>query len=146
MVGRAMSVPPSIPPGQCRWSSYAGGYGVGCNFDQVERTALQAVVPFMVGIDVLLLIAGLSLCALGARAVAWLPPAKSTRFARNSTAVRLGGAAICVMAMGQLVSTAEFNQSLTGGHPARFGTAIVMGAALLVWLVVLMLIRARRTT
>lgn len=109
---------------------------MGCNFDQAERALLQAFVPFMVGIDVFFLLLGLCLCAFGAGALTWLPASRSTRLARHSIAVRLGGVAVCIMALGQFAMTAELNQSLAGGHPAPLGMALSIGG-LLALLVVL---------
>lgn len=135
-----MAQPPPVPPGQCRWGSGGGGHFVACNFDQAEKTLLQASLPYLFGLDLLFLLLGLVLCAVGARALAWLPTKMSGPVARRGTMIRLGGVAICIMAVGQLVSTAELNESIGGGHPAPIGMAIVMVGLLMVLVV---LVRAK---
>ncbi|HSR26268.1 MAG TPA: hypothetical protein VLW53_22120, partial [Candidatus Eisenbacteria bacterium] len=83
----------------------------------------------------------LCLCALGARALTWLPAMRSIPVARRTTAVRLGGAAICIMALGQLATTAELNESVAGGRPAPLGLALFVAGLLALFAV---LSRARR--
>lgn len=146
MLLSAMGQPLPVPsPGQCTSGPSDGGYVVACNWDQAERALLEASLPFMYGLSLLVLLVGLALCALGPRAFAWLPAKATARLVGRGALVRLVGAAICVMAAGQLVSTAELGQSVAGGHPLPFGTAIVMAGQLAMLALLLVSLRARRS-